>query len=199
MGESQLTTLMPLSWAALRAGTISSPELFEIMMALAPSLVAFVTMSICPGTLCPGAGPSNCSGTGFCSSLAASSAPSRTWSNNLLIRSLPSHFGTSTIFSALPGVAVACAAAPVGSARIASAAIITRNLFMALPLRLFRPAGGSAGAPRGLARDAELIVSDVQRRMPHHLAEPAGGLGHGIKPSLMSEKPEHNTPGAIDA
>ena len=57
IGESQVTTLMPLACAALAAGTIWSPELLEIMIALTPCVVALVTISICPATLFSGVGP----------------------------------------------------------------------------------------------------------------------------------------------
>ena len=59
IGESQVTTLMPLSCAALAAGTIWSPELLEIMIALTPWVVALVTISIWPATLFSGVGPRN--------------------------------------------------------------------------------------------------------------------------------------------
>jgi hypothetical protein len=36
MGESQVTTLLPLACAALAAGTIWSPELLAIMITFAP-------------------------------------------------------------------------------------------------------------------------------------------------------------------
>ena len=108
MGESQVTTLMPLAWAALAAGTIWSPELFEIMIAFTPWVVALVTISICPATLFCGVGPRNWSGVGLFSSLAASSAPLCASSNGRI----PRNFGSSTMLSALPGVAVAsCASA----------------------------------------------------------------------------------------
>ena len=61
--------------AACTAGASWSPELFEIMIPFTPWVVAFVTISICPATLFSGVGPRNCNAVGFCSSLAASSAP----------------------------------------------------------------------------------------------------------------------------
>src|SRR6185312_8663122 len=108
MGESQVTTLIPLAWAALAAGTIWSPELFEIMIALTPWVVALVTISIWPATLFCGVGPRNWRGVGFWSSFAASSAPLWAWSNGRM----PRNFGKSTIFSAFPGVTVATWAMP---------------------------------------------------------------------------------------
>ena len=57
IGESQVTTVMPLSRAALAAGPIWSPALLEIMMALAPWVAALVTISIWPATLLSGVGP----------------------------------------------------------------------------------------------------------------------------------------------
>ena len=56
---------MPLSCAALAAGTIWSPELLEIMIAATPCVVALVMISIWPATLFSGVGPRNCSGLEF--------------------------------------------------------------------------------------------------------------------------------------
>ena len=76
------------------------------MIALTPWVVALVTISICPATLFCGVGPRNCSGVGFFSSLAASSAPLCAWSNGRM----PRNFGSSTMLTALPGVAMAACA-----------------------------------------------------------------------------------------
>src|SRR5262249_3920206 len=115
-----------------------------IMIALTPWAVALATISICVATLFPGVGPRNRSGLGFCSSLAACSAPWWACSKNLLNLSVPKNLGTNTMLSALPGLAVARAKVPVGSIRIASAAIVSRTFFMLPSLSVagqLRPAG----------------------------------------------------------
>ncbi len=75
IGESQVTTLMPLACAALAAGTIWSPELLEIMIASTPWVVALVTISIWPATLFSGVGPRYCSSIGFFSSFCRLEGP----------------------------------------------------------------------------------------------------------------------------
>ncbi len=65
IGESQVTTVMPASRAALAAGAIWSPALFEIIIAPTFCVVAVVTISICPCTLFSGVGPRNCNASGF--------------------------------------------------------------------------------------------------------------------------------------
>src|SRR5689334_271654 len=102
MGESQVTTLMPASAAALAAGPIWSPALLEIMTALTPWALALVIISIWPATLFSAVGPVKLSASGFWSSLAASCAPSLAWSNT----AMPRNFGSRIIFDDLPGVAL---------------------------------------------------------------------------------------------
>src|SRR5262245_46970507 len=122
MGESQVTTLMPASAAALAAGAIWSPALLEIITALTPWVLALVTISIWPATLFSAVGPVKFSASGFCSSLAASSAPSCAWSNT----AMPRNLGNKIIFAALPGVALTgplAAGAAVGAAASVGAAV----------------------------------------------------------------------------
>ncbi len=57
IGESQVTTVMPAFWAASADGPSWSPELLEIMMALAPWVGALVTISIWPATELSAVGP----------------------------------------------------------------------------------------------------------------------------------------------
>ena len=73
--ESQVTRARPFSRAALAAGTIWSPELFESITPSCPWVVAVVTISICPATLFSGVGPMNSRVPGFPSSSCASRAP----------------------------------------------------------------------------------------------------------------------------
>ncbi len=88
--------------------------MLENMIALTPWAVALVTTSICEGPALPRIGPVYCSGVGLRSSLAACSAPACAWSNSLAILSVPRNFGMNTMFSALPGVAVAGGKSPCG-------------------------------------------------------------------------------------
>ncbi len=113
MGESQVTTVTPLSRAALAAGAIWSPALLESMTALTPCVVALVMISIWPATLFSGVGPRNSSFSGLPSSLAASWAP--WWASSK--GRMPRNLGSSTIFAAWPGLASitpAAAGAAVG-------------------------------------------------------------------------------------
>ena len=75
MFQAGPVNITPRTIAAFAAGTIWSPELFEIMIAATPWVVALVVISIWPATLFSGVGPRNCSGLEFCSSFSASSAP----------------------------------------------------------------------------------------------------------------------------
>src|SRR5262245_37639555 len=130
MGESQVTTLMPESAAALAAGTIWSPALLEIIIALAPWVLALVTTSIWPATLFSAVGPVKVSASGFCSSFAASSAPSWAWSKT----AMPRNLGSRIIFSGLPGSAltgplaagavVGCAGSVGAGAVVGSGAVV---------------------------------------------------------------------------
>ena len=96
--ESQVTRARPFSRAALAAGTIWSPELFESMTPSWPWVVAVVTISICPATLFSGVGPMNSRVPGFPSSSCASRAPWWAWSNTRM----PMNFGTSTRLASFP-------------------------------------------------------------------------------------------------
>ena len=57
IGESQVTTLVPASWASTATGAIWSPALLESMTTSKPWVGALVTCSIWPATLLSAVGP----------------------------------------------------------------------------------------------------------------------------------------------